>query len=52
MKCCFCQRTQSDLQRVNAAYLCPACLAQLLSVSPEDKTYRWFVAAMRRAIAT
>ena len=52
MNCCFCQRAQNNLQRVNAIRLCPDCLDQLLSVSPEDKTYRWFVAAMRRAIAT
>ena len=52
MKCCFCHQSCADMARVNAIYLCPACLNQLLSVSPADRRYRWFVAAMRRAIAT
>lgn len=50
MKCCFCRREGENGCRVNAIYLCPDCLEQLLHVSPADKRYIWFLSAMRRAI--
>jgi len=50
MHCCFCRCACNSLQRANAAALCPDCLAQLLSVSPQDKRYPWFVAALRRSL--
>ena len=50
MQCSFCHDNCNDLQRVNAIYLCPDCLAQLLNVSPEEKRYDWFISAMRRAM--
>lgn len=49
MKCSFCGRDAADGLRVNAACLCPDCLLQLLSVSPDEKRYGWFVSALRRA---
>ena len=51
MNCCFCHRAPADASLANAMYLCPDCLDQLLGISPADRRYRWFIAAMRRAIA-
>lgn len=50
MNCSFCHRPSDDLQCVNALMLCPECLNQLLSVSPDDREYAWFVSAVRRAL--
>ena len=50
MKCCFCHRNSAETCRVNALYLCPDCLQQLMNASPADKNYPWFVSAMRRAM--
>ena len=50
MKCSFCHRDSADILRANAVYLCPDCLAQLLTVSPDERRYDWFVSAMRRAM--
>ena len=48
MPCCFCRAHTESVAPVS---LCPDCLAQLLSVSPEEPRYDWFVSAMRRSLS-
>ena len=50
MKCCFCRRESDDMHRANDLHLCADCLCGLMNASPADKTYPWFVSAMRRAL--
>lgn len=53
MKCSFCNApvSRKTMLQVNALCLCPHCLNQLLSVSPDDKAYPWFVSAVRRTFS-
>lgn len=50
MNCSFCHRPSDDFQCANALTLCPECLHRLLSVSPDDREYAWFVSAVRRSL--
>ena len=53
MNCSFCHRSvhSQNALRVYSLVLCPDCLNALLSVSPSDREYGWFVSAMRRSVS-
>lgn len=50
-KCSFCGRSGGADVLIGPLALCPICLRRMMGVSPADREYVWFLAAVRRALS-